>query len=133
MTFFGTLEEAKIYFDGLGFPMPSGCTPTDHFLQVTGDNAGPMAEDFDFPSHWDHSVWNNRLCGTLDRAIVLKEDEEDDEEDEEVGTKTSGWRQFKTLLKVGHTSQTLDKCFSLVSSESSRLESLWMYIVAFFA
>jgi hypothetical protein len=37
-TFFGTLQQANNYFNGIGFPCPSATTPTDFFLKISDSN-----------------------------------------------------------------------------------------------
>lgn len=97
MVFFGTLPEARTHFTELGFPPPHGEPPTDHYLALTDTTfVQGRAALVDFDAHFHESTASQQMHDRLRAAIRAAENVEDDPAPI---FETSGWSQFKTLLR----------------------------------
>jgi len=67
-TFFGTIPESLEYFSRIGFPCPSGVTPTDYYLQISDSNFS-YTENFDFIDSFSKSIEATNLKNMLTTAL----------------------------------------------------------------
>lgn len=101
--FFGTLAEARTYFDQLGFQVPVEGTPTDHYLMLTDTTfpASARASTTDFPAAFRQSLLGTGLRHTVKQSGTIKETMLDDPRavSSHRMYASSSWRQYTSLVR----------------------------------